>query len=1136
MKRILWACLLATAVAVCVSAQDTSATIGGTVLDPSGAAVAGAKITITNTDRNLVIREVTTETAGTYSAPLLPIGNYSLNVEAKGFKSQTRTGIVLNVNDNLKINIALEVGAVTETVEVKSQAVAVDLGTTANASTIEGTQVRELSLSTRNYEQLVAMMPGVTANATDQLYIGNSSPAGTAATLPFSVNGNRNSANNWTVDGADNVDRGSNLTLMTFPSVDSIAEFKVERSLYTADTGRAGGAQISVVTKSGTNQYHGDLYEFVRNDAFAANNWINNAQKILVNGVVEVPPLRWNDFGGTIGGPVPLGHKDNHKTFFFFSEEARRIHTYTTFNPVLPTQGMLQGTFSQPVCIVYTTSCQTTATQIPVTSINPISAEYIKDIYGKIALPATNSVTATSSEFFPVQNIYNSRQEIARIDHTFNEKISLWGKFENDSIPTIEPGGLFTGAAIPGMATTSTNSPGRAYVVHGIDSITPTLINDASFNFTQSAILSNPEGLAAKVNSPDIAPPEPFTNTQGVIPTVSMTSGSSIVGYGPYHEHNKNYNFYDSVTWIRGRHTLKFGLSINRYNKTENAASDQGSFAFSNTGAPTGTNAFQQSFANFLLGNVSSFTQPSADITPNLWAWQHEAWAQDDFKIAPRLTLYFGVRWSYFGQPTDNNGELSSFDPALYSAAAAPKIDPTSGNVISGTGTPVYTVGTYTNGIIIGGKNSPWGSKIAPDQYKDFAPRIGLAWDPFGDGKSAVRAGYGIYYDSSLFGDYEQSIFQNPPFVASATLSNASFTNVSAGTPPGTVSTEYIRATMLPNLTPYVQQWSVDLQRQLPKDVVLDVAYSGSKGTHLIGIVDLDQAYPGVALAAGLHAANGNTIFTTADDPHINAVRPYLGYNAINAIESAFDSNYHALLVSLNKNFGAAGLISASYTYSKNLTDNASDRSNAPQSTYNYHEGEYGPATLDRQQVFNFNYVYTIPIFKSSKGALAYAMKGWEISGILSIYSGSPFTVTTSSVDPAGLGLLGNSASSSRPDMLCDPNANAPKLAPGFTGTGQPTWFNTACFAAVPQGAIRPGNAGRGVVRGPGYGNLDGALIKNFYFNERASLQLRGEFFNATNHPNPNGFASTNITSSSFGQISSYRQARQVQIGAKLVF
>jgi len=1134
MKRFLGVSLLAIVAAACLGAQDTSATIEGTVLDPSGSAVANAKVTITNTDRNQVIREVTTGMTGAYTAALLPIGSYSIKIEAKGFKTETRTGLVLNVNDDVKINISLMVGSITETVEVKTQATTVELGTVANASTIEGTQVRELALSTRNYEALVAMMPGVTASTTDQLYIGNSVPGGTAATLPYSVNGNRNSANNWTIDGADNVDRGSNLTLMMFPSVDSIAEFKVERSLYTADTGRAGGAQINVVSKSGSNQYHGGLYEFVRNNAFEANNWINNAQSVLANGSVQPPPLRWNDFGGTIGGPVPLGHKDNHKTFFFFSEEARRILTYANLNPVLPTQGMIQGTFSQPVCInlvIATATCTATGTQIPTGSINPVSAQYIKDIYSKVPLPAINSVTATSSEFFPVQNVFNSRQEIARVDHTFNDKVSVWGKFENDSIPTTEPGGLFTSAAIPGMATTSTNSPGRAYVVHGIYSIRPTLINDASFNFTQSAILSNPEGFAQKASSPDINPPEPFTNTQGVIPTVGMTSGSSMVGYGPYHEHNKNYNGYDSLTWIHGRHTLKFGFTVNRYNKTENAASDQGTFSFSNTGAPSGTNAFQQSFANFLLGNVASFTQPSADITPNLWAWQDEAWVQDDFKVAPRLTLSLGVRWSYFGQPTDANGELSSFDPALYNPAKAPVINPSNGLIVAGSVTM-----PYTNGIIIGGKNSPWGSKIAPDQYKSFAPRIGLAWDPTGSGKTSVRAGYGVYYDSSLFGDFEQSIFQNPPFVASATLSNASFSNVSAGTPPGTVSTEYIRATELPNLVPYVQQWSADIQRQLPMDMVVDVSYSGSKGTHLIGIVDLDQAPPGAALAAGLHAANGNTIFTTADDPNINAARPYLGYNAINAIESAFDSNYHGLLFSFKKHFSGAGLIGVAYTYAKNLTDNASDRSNAPQSSYDYHNGEYGPATLDRKQVLSVNYVYEIPVFKNNHGVKGLALGGWELSGILTMYTGSPFTVTTSSVDPAGLGLLGNSASSSRPDMICDPNAAAPKLAPGFTGTGKGTWFNTACFAPVPQGQIRPGNAGRGVVRGPGFGNLDGSLIKNFHFTERAALQLRGEFFNVTNHANPNGFGSTNITSSSFGEISTYRQARQVQIGAKFSF
>ena len=298
------------------------------------------------------------------------------------------------------------------------------------------------------------------------------------------------------------------------------------------------------------------------------------------------------------------------------------------------------------------------------------------------------------------------------------------------------------------------------------------------------------------------------------------------------------------------------------------------------------------------------------------------------------------------------------------------------------------------------------------------------------------------------------------------------------------------------------------------------------------------QAPPGAALAAGLHAANGNTVFTSADDPRINAVRPYLGFNAINTIETAFDSNYSALQVMVQKNFGAAGLLAAAYTWSKNLTDNASDRSNAPQNSYNWHEGEYGPATLDRTQVLTLNYVYNLPFFKDNHGALGSALGGWELSGIASFYTGSPFTVTTSNVDPAGLGLLGSSAASSRPDIVCSPNANAPQQYTGFTGAGRPTWFTTSCYQAVPQGAVRPGNTGRGTLRGPGFGNLDIALMKNFGLarHEAVKLQLRGEAYNALNLVNPNGFASTNITSTSFGEISTFREARVIQIGAKLMF
>jgi hypothetical protein len=513
------------------------------------------------------------------------------------------------------------------------------------------------------------------------------------------------------------------------------------------------------------------------------------------------------------------------------------------------------------------------------------------------------------------------------------------------------------------------------------------------------------------------------------VPNLSFTGGTSLTGTGNYKDYNRNYTALDNLTWMKGRHLLKFGVSLNHYQKTENAMGQQGTFGFTNAGAPTGTSTFQQSWANFLLGNVSTFTQASTDITPDVRTWQNEAYAQDDFKVSPRLTLYMGVRWSYFGQPIDAKGLMDNFDPALYNRANANPIDPATGLYV----TPITYKSLPTNGIIVGGQNSPFGDKVGNDVWKNFAPRIGLAWDVSGDGKTAIRAGYGIYYDSGLFGTYEQNIFANPPFVQSVTYSNASFSNVAGGSLGTTSSPLALHATQIPALIPYAQQWNFTVEHRFAGDVLMSVAYVGSKGTHLLGIVDINQAAPGVALAAGLHSttgtganAPGTTIFTTADDPRINAVRPYIGYNAINTLETAFDSNYHSLQVSMRKNFRSAGLFNLAYTWSKNLTDNGSDRSNAPQNSYNWHEGEYGPYPGDRQHVLTLNWVYTLPIFQQSRGFVGGALKGWEFSGILSTYTGTPATVTTSSVDPAGLGLLGSSSASSRPDMVCDPRANQP--------------------------------------------------------------------------------------------------------------
>ena len=1151
-------------------AQDVTGTIEGTVLDPSGAAVPKAKITVTNTDRNQVVRALTADSNGVYSVPFLPIGAYAIRAEAAGFKTSNRTGVALNVNDVLKINLTMEVGAVSETVEVTASAGTVELGTPASETTIEGTQVRELALGTRNFAQLVSLMPGVIdQTGVDELFPGASGANGTNTAIPYSVNGMRNSSNNWMIDGADNIDRGSNTGLGTFPSIDAIAQFKVQRSSYTADTGRAGGGQINVVTRSGTSSFHGALFEFFRNDALNANNWINNANGVNLFNTKDASlpctaanaadckarrtPVRWNDFGGNFGGPIYFGNynKDHNKTFFFYSEEVRRIIQYVNFNPTWPTTGMLQGNMLQPVCITTITSAgigcpagSSPVTTIPSALFNPNSVAYIKDIWSKLPLSSGTTTAATTSSFFPDRTLLNFRQELIKIDQRFNDRFSVWGKFENDAIPTVEPVGLFScNTAFPFTCTTHTRTPGRAIVLHSLNIIRPSLVNDAGFNHTLRHILSTPVGVTAKANAPDVNPAEPFPNTQGVVPNLTFTGGSTLNGYGPYNDYNYNWTLFDNLNWIRGRHTLKFGYVVNRYNKTENnPGTPQGTFNFTNTGAPTGTTSFQQSWANFLLGNVATFTQPSTDITPDVWTWQHEAYAQDDFKISPRLTLYMGVRWSFLAQPTDASGRMDNFDPALYDRAAAPAVNPANGAYA----VPIAVNNPPTNGIIIGGKNSPFGDKIANDAYRNFAPRLGLAWDPFGGGRTAIRAGYGIYYDSTLFGIYEQNTFANPPFVQSVNYANASFTNIAAGTASSITSPLTLHATQLPAHVPYAQQWNFTLEHRVTRTAILSVAYVGSKGTHLLGIVDINEAPPGVALAAGLHTTSGTgatgpgtTVFTTADAPRINAVRPYYGYGSINALETAFDSNYHSLQASFRKEFRGSGLFNLAYTWSKNLTDNGSDRSNAPQNSYNWHEGEYGRYPGDRRQVLTINYVYTVPAFRHSRGPLAYALKGWEVSGILSAYTGAAFTVTTSSVDPAGLGFLsGGSQASSRPDMICNPYSGAPQQYAGAAQSSAQhlSWFNTACFAPVPQGAVRPGNAGRGVIQGPGFFNLDASLLKNFKIGDRLGTQFRLETLNTMNWVNPSGFASTNITSTVFGQINSFRAPRRVQLALKFTF
>ncbi|MBS1821856.1 MAG: TonB-dependent receptor [Acidobacteria bacterium] len=1118
-------------------AQTITGTISGTITDSTGANIKGATVTLTNTDRGQDLRTLTTNGDGFYTAASLPLGTYTVKIEAQGFQTATVTQLVLHVNDKLTVNRQLSVGSSSQEISVKADSVQLNFQDATSATLINGTQVRELALNNRNYEQLVALQPGVSYGGGDQLYIGLSNPSGQSNAVSFSINGNRNSSNNWTLDGADNVDRGSNLTLLAYPSIDAIGEFKTQRGAYSAEYGRSASGQINVVTRSGTNAFHGTAYEFFRNNVFNANTYFNGR-----NGVSR-PVLRYNDFGYTFGGPVwiPKVYDGRNKTFFFFSQELRRVITYGVFtNFGVPTVAERQGNFgSAVVCAsvdATTGNCNNAGTtQINPSSFSPLAQAYLKDVYANIPAPGgTDGHTLVTNQ----RNVYNQNQQIVRIDQNFGSKVTAFFRFINDALPTVEPGGLFSGTGYPGVQTTSTNSPGRTYLGHATYVINPTLLVDAGYAFSSGAILSDPTGQVLAKNSPDIKANLPFPVTLGRIPALTFSGGQGVGGFGPYRDYNRNHNIYGNITKTIGQHSLRIGATYNHYQKTENAGGgNQGTFAFSNNGAVAGSTAlnYQQAWANFLTGYVNNFNQASLDLTPNIQNNSLEVYGQDDWKATSRLMLNLGVRYSYFPQPVDKNHMLTTFDPTLFKAANAPTIDkkgnlcipgaPCTGGVVPN---PSYDP---LNGISINGKTSPYGDKVGKADTLNFAPRIGFAYDVFGNGKAALRGGYGIAYDTALYGIYEQNIFANPPYVQSPNIPNTSFDNPAAGTAKLNTNPIVLHNTATKFSTPYTQQFSLDLQQQLNPTLVLDIGYFGVLGRHLLGIVDLNEVPVGAYLAAGLGSpVAGDSVLriNTGNSPTLNQIRPYKGYNALNTLEPWFNSNYNSLQVAVQKRFSGKSQVDVNYTWSRALTNNQSDRSSAPQNTYDI-AAEYGRAALDRNQILTADFIYELPFLLHQPGLVGRVVGGWEVSGIVSMNSGLPLTATIGNgIDPGGLGILGSSAAGPRPDQIADPNS----------GPGRHTllhWFNTAAFAPVPSGVVRPGNAHRGTVNGPGFQRWDLSLFKNFKVWENSSFQFRAETFNTFNHTNFDA-VSTSTTSGVYGQVTATRDPRIMQLGLKFNF
>jgi hypothetical protein len=1112
---------------VTLRGQSLTGEIDGTVRDPSGAVVSGASVTIVNTDQNITARTVKSGKNGEFTAPLLAIGNYSVTVKAQGFQSTTVHNIVVHVNQPVPVSVTLSMGSDTQTVTVTANPVAPQIETPAAGTLIEGTQVRQLSLSNRNFEQLLSLQPGIAGSTSGR---GIISSAGKANTANFSVNGQAANQNGYFLDGADILNHGGSAQVGLFPSIDAIQETSLLRNTYGAQYGGEGGAIITIETKSGTSAFHGGAFEFFRSQILDANQYFNKLAG------VPRPGIRYNNFGYDLGGPVKfphfMGSKWDH-TFFFIAQEYLRSEDQSQETLTnIPTALQRKGLFDAPVCVQYTGGkCSKATTSI--SQFDPTAQAYLTDVINKTPLP--NSPTDPQGLIASQPGYNNETQTVIRIDHTFNQKLSVFFRYLDDPFHLVIPDGLYQTTGIPGVATSRVTDGGTDALGHATFVMNPHTVIEGGYAYYTTWITSNPFGLLTSSNSPDIQPRLPYVSTVNSAPGLNI-NGSNYHPGGRYKNPARYNQVFVNVTSTYGKHTFNYGENFESITSGNNqAVTNAGTFTFRPGSLPAGSTAsqFDQAFANFLIGTASSFQQTSIDPGTNTNEHLYEGYFQDDYRISPKFTLNAGVRYTFIQQPTAMALPgfpfipLSSFDPATYSAANAPTIG-ANGLICTtapcpGGGMPNASYNPL-NGVIIGGQNSPYGSTVNTQPTLDFAPRLGFAWDVFGTGKTSIRGGYGVYFVQTRTGNYNQLMQSNPPSVRNTSITNTSLDAPGSGIQAISSVPLTIGAVSPHQVTPYVEQWSLDLQQELQRGLVIDIGYYGDSSVHQIATEDLNQPVPGAYVQEGI--IPGDQV-TAGNSTLLNRIRPYLGWGVINSLEPRYSSNYNSLQTSLTKQFAGGNLLNLDYTWAKAL-GNYQQYSSSPQNRYDI-QAEYGPTPLNRSSIFSANFVYVLPGLRSRSGIVQGTLGGWETSGIISYESGAYQTAHTINVDPGGVGLLaaGLSGPSARPDVVANPNHSAPH--------NLHQWFNTSAFTQVPAGEYRPGNAPVGNIVGPGSAIWNLSLFKNFHIEKSGEVQFRAEAFNLFNHTNFSGIATT-LGQTNYGQVTAADEARIMQLGLKITF
>ncbi len=1082
-------------------AQSNVGSISGEITDTSGAAVPNCIVTATNPQTGLK-RTVNSQENGIYVFASLPEGTYNIRAEKEGFRPSEQSGAVLDAASRRTIDFKLEIGTLSESVSVSAATEQVQTASGDVARVIASRQLSQIALNGRNYSQLLRLIPGAVATTLD--------PFGLAlSTTGQRINGIRSDSILFSVDGAENMDNGGNSNAAVNPSADSIAEVKILTASYSAEFGGRSGALINVITKSGTQQFHGTAFEFVRNDRFDARTFFAR----------KVDPLRFNDFGYTLGGPVFIPKKWNtekDKLFFFVSQEWKYSHTGATRLNVVPTQEERTGDFrnsSLPAPIDPVNGQAFPNRIVPSSRFSHDGPRLLQPLpLPNFPGPGGNYTSTGVSKTDP-------RELLLRFDYVLSPKTQINYRWVHDEWDIID---AFQGSSL-GIVPGGRPRPAYVTSLNVTHTFSPTAINFFSFSLSHDIIVGHPQNDVLKRSALGVTFPEIFpVNLFGVVPDLSIS------GFGGYNagdrikKNNSIFQWRDDFSKVAGTHSMKMGVQITRSRTDENIRSnDQGAVTFSNSARNTTRNVI----ADALLGNFQNYTESIADA--DYWGRfnQIDFYFQDSWKVNRRLSVEMGIRYNYIPPFTNALGNSSSFDPTRYSLAKAPQINPSDGSIIPGTGDPY-------NGIVLFGSAFPSKAKgripAADDpavqrlfvglprggfatNHRDIGPRFGFAYDPFGRGKTSIRGGFGIFYDriptNALI-----NLAGNPPFNVNASIFDGNIDNPTGGTARSFPST----LTMFPQRSPTssVTSYNLGVQQEVTRNFIVDAGYVGNVGRHLNRTININQLPVGARLNPP--ASNINQ----------NALRPYPGYGTINMRDHGDNSNYNSLQVSASRRMQSGLSLTANYTFSRTLDTS----SGTPQNAYNARP-DYGLSSVHRAHLINVNYIYELPFFKTHANAiLRTALGGWEVSGVTTYQSGAPNNVIVLS-DVARIG-----SNSSRATVIGDPNL--PKDQRTLA-----RWFNTEAFLAPEK--MTPGmfgNAGRNILIGPGFSEWDVAAIKNFDFAERLRLQFRAESFNVLNHPSFTGtdtnvrFDSAGKPAQTYGAITSVGPARVIEFGLKLIF